>query len=411
MNLLGKLKTWARKAASTLTLSPQERLWLEVFGGRLTKSGQTVTLEQALRCSAVFGCIRVLADGVAQVPLKLFRESADGKRKEPARGHPLYDVLSVRPNPWQTSVEYRETVMMHAVLCRAHYSFINRIGNRIVELIPLVPANVTVIRALDGTRTYRVRNKAGEEKDYPQETIWHVPGPSWDGVNGLDVLDLAREAIGLGLATEEHHASMHAVGAQPPGLISVEGKLTPEQYKALRNWLDTEHAGAANAGKTMILDNGAKYMSMAMTGLDAEHLATRQYQIAEVCRFMRVMPIMVGVSDKVATYASAEQMFLSHVVHTLTPWYVRLEQSISVWLLTKDDRNKGIYPKFIAAGLLRGALKDTADYLVKMTGGGIMTRNEARQVIDLDWLEGLDEPLTPLNMTTDPGNPDNTPAK
>jgi len=138
--------------------------------------------------------------------------------------------------------------------------------------------------------------------------------------------------------------------------------------------------------------------------VDAQHLETRRYQVEEVCRAMRVMPIMVGISDKATTYASAEQMFLHHVVHTLSPWYERIEQSIDCNLLGDNEMDDGYYAKFIEEALLRGAMKDTAEYLVKMTSAGLMTRNEGRAKLDLNPLPGLDKPLTPVNMQigTDP---------
>lgn len=402
MSLLQRFTGWMRKSGDA-SMSASERIWLDILGTLATKSGQTVNYATALKVSAVFGCIRVLADGVAQVPLKLYRESDDGRKKEPARDHPLYHLLHRRPNAWQTSHEYRETIIMHTTLCRAHYSFINRIGKRIVELVPFQPQQVTVKIDEDGTRSYKVKSlKTGATQEFPQEAIWHIAGPSWDGHEGLDVLQLAREAVGLAMAMEEHHARIHKQGVMSPGILSVEGQLEPKQYQQLRDWIDKEHASSFNAGKAMILDRAAKFFQMSQTGVDAQHLESRIHQIQEVCRFFRVMPIMLGVSDKVATYASAEQMFLAHVVHTLTPWYNRLEQSIEAWLLTPADAKAGIYAKFVAAGLLRGAMKDTAEYLVKLTTAGIMTRNEAREILDYNALDGLDEPLTPMNMTTAP---------
>ena len=171
-----------------------------------------------------------------------------------------------------------------------------------------------------------------------------------------------------------------------------------------------ENAGADNAGSVMLLDRNAKFMSQAMTGVDAQHLETRRNQIEEVCRFFRVLPIMIGYSDKAATYATAEQMFLAHVVHTLMPWYERIQQSAEVNLLTRAERQGGLYIKLQEAALLRGAMKDTAEYLYRLTTAGIMERNEARSKLDLNPIDGLDDPLTPINMTTDPtGAPANDP--
>lgn len=369
-----------------------------VFGGGATKSGASVTPETALQVTAVLGCVRVLSEGVAQVPFKLMR--SDGRNRLEAREHRLYDVLHRRPNAWMTSFEFRETMMIHAALCGRGYAFINRVGsgNEVAELIPLEPANVRPIRAADCTLTYAVRGPNGGERIFPAESIWHWRGPSWNGYEGMNITRLAREAIGISMAAEQMHAKLYANGVKPQGLYSVEGTLSPQQYKDLRRWLDDEYGGAENAAKLMILDRNAKFTPTTFSGVDAQHLETRRFQIEEACRPYRVMPIMIGYSDKAATYASAEQMFLAHVVHTLAPWYERIEQSADINLLTDKERAAGYYAKFVTAGLLRGALKDTAEYLGKLVQGGIMVRNEAREKLDLNPIDGLDEPLTPANM-------------
>jgi HK97 family phage portal protein len=275
-------------------------------------------------------------------------------------------------------------------------------GPRVAELILLNPDLVTPIQNEDWSITYRVQSKSGATRDFPQESIWHLRGPSWNGFSGLDVLNMAREAIGLAIATEDSHSALHAKGIRPSGIYSVDGNLTKEQHAQLKKWIDDENAGAENAGTTMLLDRNAKFLPMSLNGVDAQHLETRRYQIEEICRFFRVMPIMAGYSDKASTYASAEQMFLAHVVHTLMPWYERIQQSAEVNLLSPADRQAGYYIKLVEAGLLRGAMKDTAEYLYRLTMGGTMARNEARGKLDLNPLAGLDEPLTPTNMTIDP---------
>lgn len=395
MGLMQRLWPWGRKLDNG-TLD----LFRDVFGGEPSKSGQSVNYKTALQVATVFAVVRVLADGVAQVPLKLIRESADGRNRSPAKDLALYRVLHRRPNDWQTSFEFRETLMLHTTLCGNFYAFKNRVRGEIRELIPFEPGQVTVKRERGGyALSYEVRGDNGAQMTFPAEAIWHVRGPSWNTWMGLEVVKLAREAIGLALATEEHHAALHKNGAKPGGLLSVEGNLSEDKYKSLKAWVEENYEGSHNAWRTMIMDRAAKFTSLAMTGVDAEHLATRGFQIGEICRPFRVQPIMIGYSDKAATYASAEQMFLSHVVHTMSPWYERLEQSIDVNLLSAEEQASGVSAKFIEEGLLRGDLKTTAEYLTKMTTNGVMTRNEARAKLDLDALPGLDEPLTPANMT------------
>lgn len=357
----------------------------EVFGGRITATGKTVNVRTAIQVATVFACCRVIGEGIAQVPLKLMRESGDGKTRLPAKEHVLYELLACRPNAWQTSFEYREMLGWHVVLCNNHFSFINRgARGQIIELIPFEPGQVTVKRAADWTLSYQVRAADGSTMEFPAEAIWHVRGPSWNSWIGLDAVTLAREAIGLSMATEDSAARLHRNGVRPSGVYSVEGTLNSDQYKALAQWVDERFAGPENSGKPMILDRSAKWLSAQMSGVDAQSLETRRFQIEEMCRFFRVNPIMVGAESKNTTYASAEQMFLAHVVHTLAPWYQRLEQSIDANLLSDKDRAAGLYACFVEEGLLRGSLKDTKDYLLGLVNGGLMTPNEGRAKLDLN---------------------------
>lgn len=365
-----------------------------------SKSGQSVTLSTALQVSAVYACVRVISEGVAQVPFKVFRD--EGRDKLPAKNHPLYDILHRKPNSYMTSFSLRETMMIHALLAGGAVAFVNRTGRdrRVSEIIPLDPSAVRCTKAstMGDAPRWDLKATDGTWKEFPAEAIWHIPGPSWDGVIGMDALKIAREAIGLTIATESSQAVLHDKGVRTSGIYSVEGALGKDQYTALRAWITEQYAGAANAGVPMILDRNAKFMQTQMTGVDAQHIETRRHQVEEVCRYFRVRPSMIGHSGQSMTFAAAEQEFLAHVVHTLTPWYERVEQSADCQLLTDEERAQGYYTKFVTAGLLRGALKDTADFINKMVTMGVMTRNEGREKLELNPLDGLDEPLTPLNM-------------
>lgn len=397
---------WWRRLMPARKMTSEE-LWREIYGGTTSATGKSITYKNALEVTTVLACARVIAEGIAQVPFKLYREEA--RRRVPAKEHPLYEVLYRRPNFFQTAFEYRETLALHAVLCGAHFSFINRVGGQIKELIPFEPQHVTVKRAKDGTLSYKVQRQEGNEQEFPAEAIWHVRGPSWDSYTGLDAVRLAREAIGLALATDEAQASLMKRGARVGGVLSVEGSLGDDKYEQLRKWVEKHVEGSANTGRMMILDRAAKFTGSQMTAVDAQQLETRKYQVEEICRALRVMPIMVGYSDKTATYASAEQMFLAHVVHTLAPWYQRIEQSVDVNLLTKKEREAGLYSKFTEEGLLRGSLKDTKDMILGYVNGGILTPNEGRALLeqDPDADPSSDKLRIPANITGSVPDPDN----
>jgi HK97 family phage portal protein len=356
-------------------------LFREIYGTPWsTKAGRSVTLENAIRISAVFSCARLLGNGVAQVPLKLMRQA--DRMRAPAVDHPLYQIMGRRPNPWQTSFEFRQVMSWHVELFGRFVAVKIAPAGRLRELIPLEPASVTITRRDDMTLKYVVRAPNGTEREIPEESIWHVRGPSWDSWSGINPVMAAREAIGLAISIEESQAGLHSQGVRASGVYSVEGKLSPEQHKDLRAWLLQEYGAAANAGKPMVLDRSAKWMQTQMSGIDAQVLETRQQQIAEVCRFMGVLPIMVGVSDKATTYASAEQMFLAHLIHTLSPRWTAYEQSMDVNLLTEKEMADGYYFDFVEEGMIRGSVKDTKDAILGYVNGGILTPNEGRALLD-----------------------------
>jgi HK97 family phage portal protein len=387
----------ARKALNTYDV------FKDLLNYGTSSSGKSVSVKTAVEVAAVFACLRVRANGLAQVPLKLMRESEDGKSRLPAKDHNLFNLLKSRPNDWQTSFEYRETLSFHLDLCGNHYSFINR-SNRsgIMELIPFEPGSVTVKRSVDYELTYDVRADNGSVQTFPAKAIWHVRGPSWNSWMGLEAVQLAREAIGLSMAIEEQQARQQKNGVKTSGTYSVEGTLGKgDQYNQLKKWIEENHAGAQNAGKPMLLDRSAKWLNTSMTGVDAQTLETRRFQVEEICRHFGVNPIMVFAESKNTTYASAEQMFLSHVVHTLSPTYTRIEQSIDANLLTDKDREDGLYACFVDEGLLRGSMKDKKDTLLGYANGGLMTPNEARAKLDMnpDPDPASDKLRIPANIT------------
>jgi HK97 family phage portal protein len=390
-----------------------DAMWDLIGGaGGSSKAGPSVNWKNALRVSVAFSCGRVLSEGIAQIPLKLMQEDGQGSRV--ASEQPLNRVLSRRPNDWMTSFQFRETIMMHAIFAKGGYAVINRVAGKVHELIPVMPDSVRIEQHQDATVTYWVSMKDGTQRPFPKSSIFHLRGPSWDGVEGLDVIDLAREALGLAIATEQTHSLFHKNGAKASGIISIDGELKPEGRAALKKAFQEASTGG-NSFKTMVLDQGAKFSQMTMKGVDAEHLDTRRFAIEEVCRFMRVFPQMAGYSDKTSTFASAEQFFIAHVVHSLGPWVERYEQTIDRDLLTIKEMDAGYFGKLTVHGLMRGAHKDRADYFSRALGAGgspaWMSQDEVRALDDLNPMGGnaaiLREPSNVRPSFTDTQGPAN----
>lgn len=399
--LFGALVGGVERKDASGTVYGSIELWRELFGGAVTRSGVRVTWEKALQVTTALRCASIIAEGIASVGFGLYRKVIEENRtrRREAADHALFDIISTAPNDWQTSFEFRETLGLHLALCNNAYVFVSRVRGQIVELIPFEPNHVTVIRDENWGLSYRVAPSDGRPQEtFPASTIWHLRGKSWNSYQGLDTVHLAREALGLALATEESHARIHDKAVRPSGVLSVEGEMKEEQFLRWRKWVDAYYTGVQNAGKALILDRSATWQSQQMTGVDAEHVRTRGLQIEEICRAFGVLPIMVGYTgDKSSTYASAEQMFLAHLSFTLRPMYERVEQSAKRWLLTKDERESGLYFDFSENDLLRVSLKERGEYWEKAINSSLFTPNEGRDDFGYDAIEGLDRPRMPIN--------------
>lgn len=368
--------------------------------GSPSRTGVNVNDESALRANTVWACSRVICEDIGKVPLKLMRESEDGRSSTVAKEHPLHRVLSRRPNEWQTSIEWRMTTMLHALLKKGGYNFINRhrTTGEILELVPLMPGNVTPKQDRNWNLTYDVADKDGHITTLRRDQVLAIHGLSWNGYSALEVVSQGREAIALALAAERTQALMHGQGTRSGGLISTEQNLDDVQIARIREQFATNYSGIDNAFKAVLLDAGLKFQPWTMTGVDAQHFEQRRFQVEEVCRLFRVFPAMVGYSDKASTYASAEAFFIAHAVHTLQPWFTMIEQAIARDLLTEAEQLQGLGPKFFMQGLMRGDAKSRSEFYKAAINDGWMTRNEVRRLEDMNPLPGLDEPVTPMTM-------------
>lgn len=381
-----------RKAAQ-LTYDQVAALIDGASGGMV--AGVHVTDKTALQVSTVLACVKVISEGCATPPLHVFREREDGRR-ERAVNIPEYRLLNRRPNEFQTSFEWRRLMTAHAVLTGMALSIKVRGGNgRVRELIPVMPGRYDVRQVSRYEVRYRCWDEFGLIGEFEPDDVFVLHNLQWDHIKTLSVVHLARQAIGLAMATERSHSEFHENGVRPSGIYSVEGTLDKEQHTRLTAWLQAGNAGSRNAGKAMVLDRNAKWQSLSMTGVDAQHIETRRLQVEEVCRVFGVFPIMIGHGDKAATFASSEAFFSAHLKHTLAPWHTAWTQRIDEMLL---DGAGPLFGEFDVRYLRAGDMKDRAQWARTMAELGIYTRNELRDEEGKDPIDGLDEPLTPLNM-------------
>lgn len=400
-NPFSRLLSFVGLGGRKSTIATSRDLEAFLIQGTDTKSGQRVNAVTALQITAVMACVRVIADGLAQVPFRIMRKN--GKKREPAEGHPLWDLITAVPNSWMTAYEFIETLAIHLVLTGNAYVYLVRTPSGVVEMLPLLPNRVHV--ELDGWEpVYTVQiEEYGNPVKMDASRIWHLKGPSWNTYLGMDAVNFMRETLGLAMSAESMASKMFNNGARPSGVLHTSADLDEEQLQQIRQQWKESYEGSENAFKTVMLYGDWKFEQMTQNAQEAELGKTRAMQVEEICRGFRVMPIMIGYSNNTTTYASAEQMFLAHVVHTMTPWYARIEQSANAKLLTPQERKSGYYFKFFAQGLMRGDMQQRSAFYSAMITSRIMNPNECRELEDLNPYEGGDEFANPATEKGPPG--------
>ena len=352
-----------------------------------TTSGKPVNERTAMQTTAVYACVRILAEAVASLPLHVYEYQDDGGKKL-VHDHPLYYLLHDEPNPEMTSFVFRETLMSHLLIWGNAYAQIIRDGaGRVIGLYPLLPDKMDVQRD-DRGNIYYVYSRNSDEnpmfKEYGDirlkaEDVLHIPGLGFDGLIGYSPIAMAKNAVGMTLACEEYGASFFANGANPGGVLEHPGVLK-DPSKVRESW-NSVYRGVSNAHKIAVLEEGMKYQQIGIPPEEAQFLETRKFQVNEIARLYRIPPHMVGDLDK-SSFSNIEQQSLEFVKYTLDPWVIRWEQSLQRSLLLPGEKGK-YFIKLNVDGLLRG------DYQSRMNGYAVGRQNGWFSANDIREMENM----------------------
>lgn len=362
-------------------------------------AGRRVTPQQSLQLTSVFACVRVLAESVGMLPCFLYQETSNGRRIKASK-EKLYSLLHHAPNSYMTPQEFWETVITSLCLRGNFYAYKVKVLGEVSELLPLPPENVQPKLSEKWEPVYEVTFFDGTKDVLTQDEIWHIRTFTTDSLVGLSPITCARNAVGLGLATEEHGSRLFTNGTIASGVLQTDSILTDEAYKRLKENFQETHQGLANAHKPMILEAGLKWNNISMSAEDAQFLETRKFQLEEICRIFRVPLHMIQNTDR-ATFSNIENLGLGFVNYTLVPYLTRIEQRINAGLVNESKREK-FYAKFNVGALLRGDMKSRYESYATGINWGILSPNECRDLEELNLREGGDVYLTPMNMTTKP---------
>ena len=352
-----------------------------------TTSGKPVNERTAMQTTAVYACVRILAEAIASLPLHVYEYQDDGGKKL-VHDHPLYYLLHDEPNPEMTSFVFRETLMSHLLIWGNAYAQIIRDGaGRVLGLYPLLPDKMEVQRD-DRGNIYYVYSRNSDEnpmfKEYGNiklkaDDVLHILGLGFDGLIGYSPIAMAKNAVGMTLACEEYGASFFANGANPGGVLEHPGVLK-DPSKVRESW-NSVYRGVNNAHKIAVLEEGMKYQQIGIPPEEAQFLETRKFQINEIARLYRIPPHMVGDLDK-SSFSNIEQQSLEFVKYTLDPWVIRWEQSLQRSLLLPGEKGK-YFIKLNVDGLLRG------DYQSRMNGYAVGRQNGWFSANDIREMENM----------------------
>ncbi len=353
-----------------------------------TSSGKPVNEHTAMQMTAVYSCVRILSETLAVLPLHVYKYNDSGG-KEKYLEHPLYKLLHDEPNPEMTSFAFRETLMSHLLLWgNAYAQIIRNAKGEVIALYPLMPNKMTVDRDSNGRLFYLYQRSSEDVPSLGKDSqayltptdVLHIPGLGFDGLVGYSPIAMAKNAVGLAIATEEYGAKFFANGAAPGGVLEHPGTIKDPQ-KVKESW-NAAYQGSANSHRVAVLEEGMKYQPIGISPEQAQFLETRKFQINEIARIFRVPPHMLADLEK-SSFSNIEQQSLEFVKYTLDPWVVRWEQSMCRALLS-DSEKPTVFIKFNVDGLLRG------DYTSRMNGYATARQNGWMSANDIRELENLD---------------------
>ena len=372
--------------------------WVEAISSE-TSSGVNISPNTALRHTAVFACNRVLSESISSLPLTIYQEDEKGNRSK-AKSHPLYDILHSTPNPETTTMQWRETMITSLNMRGNHYTQVIRDNaGRISSLWGLATDRISVTRLEKTGELIFLYDNGKKQMPFKFDDILNVSGLSLDGMSGVSPITYNRESLSLSKAMEIYGGKYFKNGATSTGAFSVQGELSDEAYKRLKNGFADSYTGMINAHKPMILEGGAKFEKITMSNEDSQFLDSRKYQRSEIASIFRVPLHMINDLER-ATFSNIEQMSLDFAIYTLTPWLVRIEQAMNRDLLTKKERAKGFYIKHNLAGLLRGDTASRAEMYSKYVNSGIYTINDVLALEDKNEVSNGNERFMQGAMTT-----------
>lgn len=377
---------------------------LEAMGGAATSGSVRVSSWTALTSSPIAAAIRILAEDIAKLPIRLYKTRASRGRTE-VRDHPVARLLAIKPNRWMTPFDFKACMVSQYALNGNAVALINRdAGGRPTALVPIETPRVALWEA-DGELWYHVSFSSDIHRVeynttgalFPPADVLHIKWPiSWQGLWGYSPVMMARETIANAITLDRYAGNLYANYADVGGVLKHPGRLGDEALARLRKQWESRYAGNANKGRTAILEEGMSFEKMSMTAQDAEFVLNRKFSVEEVARIYRIPPHKL--MDLTRTIQSnIEEQSKSYIDDTLGPIIYNFEDAYTDKLLMAREPTYLDIEHDVSA-FVRGRPAERWDYHIKAILHGVMTPNEVRIIEGMDPATGGDEYYRSNNM-------------
>lgn len=343
------------------------------FGNQMV-AGQVVNQKTVMQLSAVWACVRLIAETISTLPLQVYERKSDGR--VPANDHMVYGIIHSQPNADSTATIFWEAMVVSMLMHGNGMAEMKYIGRRLVALYFLDPCRLTIDK-YQGKRRYRYTDGDGKQREIPADRIFRVPGFTLDGDWGVSAISYGGGVFGSALAAANASNSTFEKGMMPTVAFSVPGKLAPQDRESFRDMVK-RITGALNAGESPVLEQGMTAAPLGINPVDAQLLESRNFSVEEICRWFRVPPYMVGHTAGSTNWGTGiEQQMIGFLTFVIRPWLTRIEQSIKLQLLPIEDREK-YYAEFNVEGLLRADSETRSRINASNVNNGLKTRDEIR---------------------------------
>lgn len=369
------IPTWAAAAWGWFRSGLRRLVGLQLpFPGRRTSAAAgAVDFDSAMQVSAFWACVKLISETVSSLPVVFYQ--VNGTQRTPSDDHPLFGVLALKPNRYQTRVDFFLTVVLNLVTWGNAYAIITRNGaGQVVSLLPIMSSQVETRLLSDGSVVHLYTSSEGISA-LAEESVWHIK-LFGNGIVGLSPLAYAANSIAIAQANEERVASVMRNGAKPSGVLMVDGALNAEQRKEIR--ASFADLAEGNDDTLIVLDKFMKYEKVSMSPEDIELLQSRKYQVEDIARFMGTPSVLINDNSSTTAFgAGIQQIIEGWYKLGLRPILENIELSARVNLLPAADRRRWEI-EFDFDALLRADMLARFDAYNKAINGGFATPNQCR---------------------------------